>query len=88
MFNSDQETLLEEYMLSASQYGNQYAISIELKVPDSWEEKKCAGNDWFWSFLKRQPKLSIRKPEATSMARATSFNKHNVSFFLYACQCS
>ncbi|XP_024885694.1 uncharacterized protein LOC112463502 [Temnothorax curvispinosus] len=50
------------------------AKKLNLKVPASWEAARMAGEDWLSSFLKRHPTLSIRKQEATSLARATSFN--------------
>lgn len=60
-----------------------YEISAanNLSVPQTWITHKQAGSDWFTSFLKRHDNLSIRTPEATSLARATSFNKHNVDMF-------
>lgn len=36
------------------------------------KDPKLAGKDWLISFLKRQGNLSIRRPEATSIARVTA----------------
>ena len=44
-------------------------------------DKKSAGKDWFSSFIKRHPTLSLRQPEATSLARSFGFNAHAVSVF-------
>ncbi|ROL23530.1 Pogo transposable element with KRAB domain [Anabarilius grahami] len=59
----------------------QLAVSHNIKVPETWSKLQQAGCDCFTAFLKRHPSLSIRKPEATSLARATSFNKENVKAF-------
>lgn len=87
------ETELVTYLLQASDiyYGltpnavRKFAYEISaannLKMPKTWTDKKQAGRDWFTGFLKRHSNLSIRTPEATSLARATSFNKHNVNMF-------
>jgi hypothetical protein len=44
-------------------------------------ENKIAGRDWLFGFQKRHPGLSLRVPEATSVARAKAFNKPVVSKF-------
>ena len=44
-------------------------------------EQGMAGRKWYYSFLKRHPKLSYRQPEATSIARAKGFNKERVYEF-------
>lgn len=44
-------------------------------------DKKIAGVDWLKGFMKRHPDLCIRKPEATSAARAMGFNKVAVNKF-------
>ena len=53
----------------------------DITMPPSWSENELAGVDWFNGFLKCHPQISVRTPEATSLARATAFNKHNVNTF-------
>lgn len=60
----------------------EFAIKLDLKIPPSWTKYEFAGDDWFSSFLKRNNTLSIRKPEATSLARAMNFNPVNVKKFM------
>lgn len=51
-------------------------------IPHSFNRvKKMAGKDWCLKFLNRVGGLSVRKPEATSLARATSFSKTNTERF-------
>jgi len=57
------------------------AIEYQKKIPVSWVGNEMAGNGWFCAFLKRNSSISIRTPEATSIARAMSFNKQNVENF-------
>lgn len=93
IFSSQMENALEDYLLKCSSmfYGltpnatrrlaYEYALQNSVNMPDPWKKNKLAGKDWFWAFLKRHPKLSVRKPEATSLARMTSFNPTNVGIF-------
>jgi len=60
----------------------QYAVSLSLSVPDSWSKHSSAGEDWFSGFMRRhRSEVSVRTPEATSLSRASSFNRVNVSLF-------
>lgn len=93
IFNSQQENELKQYLLKASSifYGltpkNVRALAyncakkFDIRCPPNWNEIKMAGKDWLTGFLKRNQQLSIRKPEATSLGRATSFNRTNVDSF-------
>ena len=40
-----------------------------------------AGKKWYYKFMRDNPCLSLRTPEATSIARARAFNKENVYNF-------
>nr|CAH0107291.1 unnamed protein product [Daphnia galeata] len=81
IFTADQEKELVAYITKASdiyfglspmevrKLAFSFATFLECKMPKSWESTSAAGKDWFGSFIKRNPSLSIRKPEATSLAR-------------------
>jgi hypothetical protein len=45
------------------------------------KEKKRAGRDWAYNFLRRFPELSLRSPEPTSMSRLSGFNAVQVKRF-------
>ena len=93
VFTKEQENNISEYLVKAAAmcYGltpmrcrmlaYQYAMAIGIDCPQSWSANKAAGPDWFAAFLKRHPHLSLWRPEATSLSRATRFNRHNVGFF-------
>ena len=54
-----------------------FATLNDVAIPASWLRDKAAGLDWLQLFM-GQNKLSVRKPEATSLGRATAFNRHNL----------
>lgn len=45
------------------------------------KDRETAGDDWLWGFMKRNPTIALRKPEATSINRITAFNKEEVAIF-------
>lgn len=87
------ETQLEEYILRCSKiyygltpkdvrrFAYELALANNFVIPETWVNFKMATAEWFSSYMKRHPSLSIRSPEATSLSRATSFNKTNVGLF-------
>ena len=59
-----------------------FQLAETLKIPNPFnKEKKAAGKDWLSGFLKRNPEISTRQPEPTSIARAVGFNKPQVDHF-------
>ena len=57
----------------------EFAIKNNITIPDNRKTKKT-GIDWFLLF-KFKYGLSVRKHEATSLARATAFNRHTIDKF-------
>lgn len=56
----------------------EFADGNGIQVPINWTKNRRAGKDWAQAFLRRHD-LSLRKPEATSLGRATSFNRVTVN---------
>lgn len=67
--------------IQARKLAYEYAKSLCLKYPAKWEENKMAGREWMCGFCRRNPELSLRKPENTSAARSFAFNKTSVTEF-------
>jgi hypothetical protein len=86
ILSTHQENELSDYLIQTQKEG--YALTPKLlkeltfsyaryngiKIPSSWLKNRCSGPDWFGNFMKRQPRLSLRKPEGTSIARASALN--------------
>jgi len=93
VFSAEQENELHEYLLKAAKHNYglsrsatrslayDFAVANSQNWPASWDREQKAGKEWYIRFMKRHPDLSLRKPEATSLARCTSFNRHNVGEF-------
>ena len=57
-----------------------YATKLGLRNTFN-RECQMAGKDWFISFLKRHPNLSVHKAEGMNMARLCGFNRQQVDRF-------
>lgn len=92
VFTEQQETELVEHILDlekrfygitpldARRFAYELAENMNLNHPFN-RNAKLAGSDWLAGFKKRNPQLTIRTPEATSIARAAGFNKPQVQKF-------
>lgn len=94
VFTEEQESILVDYMKQCAflHYGltvfnlrklaYQFAKENKIKYPSKWDDEQLAGEGWArWFRSRHSAEISLRKPEATSLSRATSFNKDNVARF-------
>jgi hypothetical protein len=57
-----------------------YQLAVEIgKTTTFNDERKRAGKDWFCNFLRRNPELSIRKPQGLSLDRTEGMNREEVA---------
>lgn len=85
VFSPEIELQLKEYILTlaklfygltpivlrrlAFRYAEKHNIKHNFSI-----EKQAAGKDWLYGFVKRNPEVSLRQPEGTSINRIASFN--------------
>lgn len=94
VFTDEEENDLVNYLLLASRIyfgitkeglstlAFEYASQNGKKFPESWQKNAKAGKQWVQDFLTRhREKLSLRKPQATSIGRAMCFNRPIVEAF-------
>jgi hypothetical protein len=84
---SDHVIMLEEYFCGLGlSIKDVRKLAFDLvepyKVANTFnKETKFAGKKEFYAFMRRNPQLSVRQPEATSLATAKGFNRDNVLHF-------
>lgn len=91
-FSSTQEVEIANHIINLSKlfYGlttlqlrqAAYEFAEKNKIKHNFnKELKLAGVNWFYNFIRRNPSVTVRKPEATSMSRITAFNREEVDIF-------
>ncbi|KAK2710067.1 hypothetical protein QYM36_013666 [Artemia franciscana] len=59
----------------------EFAKANTLKYPKSWDDNEAAGEDWYKGFMERHTRISLRRPESTSLHRNLGFNRAAVDTF-------
>lgn len=60
--------------LSGVQNVYNYAMTNHKTILKSWRSKERAGIEWIHAVRSRHPMLTLKRPEATGLTPATSFN--------------
>lgn len=97
IFTAEQEQAIVTYLASASdmfyglspkearQLAFQCAVKFDVQFPTTWSDNSKAGEDWLSGFISRNPGLSIRTPEATSLAQPRVSTGQPLANFLTNC---
>lgn len=93
IFSDEEETILAEYAVEAVRLNfgvtiaefrkltYRFAVSLKKSISKKWIEDGKASEAWYKSFMHRHPRLSLRTPENTSVARIRALNKENLNMF-------
>ncbi|XP_037870942.1 uncharacterized protein LOC119629361 [Bombyx mori] len=93
VFTREQELELSKYLIRCAdiyfgltkkdvmKLAYELTVKYNLSRPRTWDDNGMAGEEWFRMFMKRNSELSVRAAQATSLSRATSFNRKNVDAF-------
>ncbi|XP_045450428.1 uncharacterized protein LOC123659219 [Melitaea cinxia] len=92
VFNESQENELVEFILKSCKAFFGITIPTLRKIAfdfaaannivnDFNKDTKMAGMDWYYNFMARHPNISLRRTEATSINRITSFNQEETDIF-------
>lgn len=92
VFDDEQERMLANYIKDAAmlrfgltlkelkELAYQFAKANQIQYPSTWDSEKMAGEYWLRLFRKRfKDEISLRRPEATSLARSHHSKKHTVA---------
>lgn len=88
VFSREQETELKTHILKLAKLFHGMTKNQLRKLAFSYAEvnnirhnfnsqANMAGKDWYYGFLKRNPEVSLRKPEPTSVNRISAFNEEH-----------
>ncbi|KAJ4428481.1 hypothetical protein ANN_24518, partial [Periplaneta americana] len=58
-----------------------FSVARNIRHPPSWNANKATGKHFYHTFDQHKDKISLRKLEATSLARSTVFNRATVRTF-------
>jgi hypothetical protein len=94
-FFGDMEVILDDHIIMLEEYFCGLGLSIKdvrkfafdlaekYKLPHTLnKETKMAEKTFFYAFMRRNLQLSVRQPEATSLATAKTLNRDNVLHYL------
>ena len=66
------------------EFAYEYAKACNVKYPNNWDAKEKASKDWYYGFMQRHAKLTLKNPEGMAIARQKGFNRVNVETFFNA----
>lgn len=65
----------------AKRFVYEFMSKNRIKYPSSWDEEQRAGKVWLMGFMRRNPQISLRKPENISLARLQAFTRSVIAEF-------